>query len=71
MPLAQLAEKRWPARRPCLPVRRALCGETNEVVGTKVGYALEKGLRVIACIGETLQQRETGHMFDVLDGQLK
>ena len=52
-------------------MRRALCGETNEVVGTKVGYALEKGLRVIACIGETLQQRETGHMFDVLDGQLK
>ncbi|GAB4814167.1 hypothetical protein N2152v2_001213 [Parachlorella kessleri] len=51
--------------------RRALCGESNETVGTKVGYALDKGLRVIACIGETLEQRETGHMFDILDAQLK
>ncbi len=57
--------------RPPLRARRALFGETNDVVGSKVGYALEKGLRVIACIGETLEQRETGHMFDILDGQLK
>jgi triosephosphate isomerase len=40
-------------------------------VGTKVGYALEKGLKIIACIGETLEQRESGHMFDILDAQLK
>ena len=50
---------------------RALCHETNEVVGQKVSYALSHGLKVIACIGETLEERETGHMWDVLDGQLK
>lgn len=51
--------------------RRALCGETNEVVGTKTAYALSKGLKIIACIGETLSEREAGQMFNVLDGQLK
>lgn len=50
--------------------RRALCEETNEVVGTKVSYALSQGLNVIACIGETLQQREAGEMFSILSGQL-
>lgn len=50
--------------------RRALCGESNQVVGTKVGYALSQGLSVIACIGETLQQREAGEMFSILDAQL-
>jgi len=51
--------------------RRALCGETNEVVGTKVAYALSQGLKVIACIGETLEQREAGEMFNILGAQLK
>ncbi len=51
--------------------RRALCGETNEVVGAKVRNALEEGIKVIACIGETLTQRESGDMFNVLDGQME
>ena len=51
--------------------RRALCGETNEIVGTKVAYALSKGIKVIACIGETLPQRESGQMFSILEGQLQ
>lgn len=51
--------------------RRSLGGETNEIVGKKVGYALDKGLKVIACIGETLQQRESGEMFNILDAQLQ
>lgn len=50
--------------------RRALCGETNEVVGQKVAYAQSQKLSVIACIGETLEQRESGKMFDVLDAQI-
>lgn len=50
--------------------RRALCGETNETVGTKVKYALSQGIKVIACIGETLPQRESGQMFSILEGQL-
>lgn len=51
--------------------RRALCGESNQIVGTKVGYALSQGLNVIACIGETLTQRDAGEMFTILDGQLR
>ena len=51
--------------------RRALCSESNDTVGTKVGYALSQGLKVIACIGETLDQRESGEMFNVLGGQLE
>lgn len=33
-------------------------------------FFFPQGLKVIACIGETLEQRESGHMWDVLDGQL-
>ncbi|KAG2587001.1 hypothetical protein PVAP13_5NG089900 [Panicum virgatum] len=40
--------------------RRALLGESNEFVGDKVAYALSQGLKVIACVGETLEQREAG-----------
>lgn len=29
-----------------------------------------QGLKVIACVGETLEQRDSGHMWDVLDAQL-
>jgi len=50
--------------------RRALCGEANETVGDKVAYAQSQKLSVIACIGETLDQREGGKMFDVLDAQM-
>ncbi|KAK7838197.1 triosephosphate isomerase [Quercus suber] len=40
--------------------RRLILNETNEFVGEKVAYALSKGLKVIACVGETLEQRESG-----------
>lgn len=50
--------------------RRALNGESNEFVADKCKKALETGLNVIACIGETLEQRESGKMFDVLDAQM-
>ena len=40
--------------------RRALIKESNDFVGEKVAHALEQGLKVIACIGETLEQRESG-----------
>lgn len=50
--------------------RRALFGETDEVVGLKVSKALEHNVKVIACIGETLQQRESGEIYEVLGRQL-
>ncbi|KAL2558219.1 Triosephosphate isomerase [Forsythia ovata] len=51
--------------------RRALLSESNEFVGEKVAYALSKGLKVIACIGETLEQREAGSTMDVVAAQTK
>jgi triosephosphate isomerase len=50
--------------------RRALCGESNEFVADKCEKALSTGLNVIACIGETLEQRESGKMFDILGAQM-
>ncbi|GAQ81916.1 triosephosphate isomerase [Klebsormidium nitens] len=51
--------------------RRALLNESNEFVGAKVAYALEQGLKVIPCVGETLEQREAGKTMDVITDQLK
>ncbi|XVF68769.1 hypothetical protein PTKIN_Ptkin11bG0027900 [Pterospermum kingtungense] len=51
--------------------RRALLNESNEFVGDKVAYALSQGLKVIACIGETLEQREAGSTMDVVAAQTK
>ncbi|KAK9803842.1 hypothetical protein WJX73_007167 [Symbiochloris irregularis] len=51
--------------------RRSLLKESNEFVGEKTAYALSHGLRVIACIGETLEQRESGQMYNILDAQLE
>jgi hypothetical protein len=39
-------------------------------VGAKVEHAIEVGMDVIACVGETLAEREAGAMFSVLDAQL-
>ncbi|CAM8962051.1 hypothetical protein QQ045_004413 [Rhodiola kirilowii] len=51
--------------------RRALLNETNEFVGDKVAYALAQGLKVIACVGETLEQRESGSTLEVVAAQTK
>lgn len=51
--------------------RRSLCGEGNELVGQKVEYALSQGLSTIACVGEKLEQRESGEMLKVLDAQME
>ncbi|CAN1282827.1 Triosephosphate isomerase, cytosolic, partial [Linum perenne] len=45
--------------------RRALLNESDDFVGDKVAYALSQGLKVIACIGETLEQRESGATLEV------
>ncbi|GMI97109.1 CYTOSOLIC ISOFORM TRIOSE PHOSPHATE ISOMERASE, triosephosphate isomerase [Hibiscus trionum] len=51
--------------------RRALLNESNEFVGDKVAYALSQGLKVIACVGETLEQRESGSTMSVVAAQTK
>ncbi|KAF7027761.1 hypothetical protein CFC21_039774 [Triticum aestivum] len=51
--------------------RRSLMGESSEFVGEKVAYALAQGLKVIACVGETLEQREAGSTMEVVAEQTK
>ena len=46
--------------------RRQYFGETDEAVARRAAAALEGGLGVIACVGETLEERERGHMELVL-----
>src|SRR5688572_15698558 len=49
--------------------RRQLFGETDEAVGKRAKAALEAGLSVIACVGETEDERERGETEDVLRRQ--
>ncbi|KAF6760516.1 triosephosphate isomerase [Ephemerocybe angulata] len=50
--------------------RRTIFHETNEVVALKTRAALDAGLKVILCIGETLAQRESGETAKVCEEQL-
>ncbi|MES1926862.1 Triose-phosphate isomerase [Salinisphaera sp. T31B1] len=50
--------------------RRALYGETDQVVATKANAAAAAGLVPIICVGETLEQREAGQAEAVLAAQL-
>lgn len=50
--------------------RRSIYGETDEIVAQKVKNAQNSGLNVIACIGENLQERESGVTLDVVAKQL-
>jgi triosephosphate isomerase (TIM) len=51
--------------------RRQLFGETDEMVARRARSALEAGLGVIACVGETLEQRESGDTELVLKIQVE
>ena len=51
--------------------RRQLFGETDEMVARRARAALDAGLGVIACVGETLEQRESGDMELVLKIQVE
>ena len=50
--------------------RRQLFGETDEGVGRRTRAALGAGLSVIACVGETEEERERRETEDVLRRQL-
>ena len=51
--------------------RRQLFGETDEMVARRARAALAAGLNVIACVGETLEQRESGDTELVLKIQVE
>jgi len=46
-------------------------GETDEVVANKVKAAVDAGITAIACIGETLAERDAGKTIEVVERQLK
>jgi triosephosphate isomerase len=46
--------------------RRQYFGETDETVARRTVAALGHGLRVIACVGESLEERQSGQMELVL-----
>jgi triosephosphate isomerase len=50
--------------------RRALFGETDETVAKKTKVALDTGISVILCVGETLEEREKGDTIKVVERQL-
>ena len=50
--------------------RRQLFGETDAAVNAKLHAALGAGLVPILCVGETLDERDSGRMFPVLNRQI-
>jgi len=51
--------------------RRADHGETSDNVAAKAETALSSGLKVMICVGETLQDREDGRAEDVVAAQVR
>ena len=50
--------------------RRQYYGETNEFINKKVLFALESGMDIDLCVGETLEEREGGRLEQVLADQI-
>jgi triosephosphate isomerase len=59
------------SRGPGHSERRTIFGETSELVAQKTRAAIDAGLSVILCIGETLEEREAGKCKQVVETQLK
>ena len=50
--------------------RRALLGETDQQISEKLHSALAGNLTPIVCVGETLEERESGKTLDVVKKQV-
>ena len=50
--------------------RRNLFGETDEFIRSKIESLLKHGIRPILCVGETLEQRESGNHEEIVIAQL-
>ncbi|MBI4371196.1 MAG: triose-phosphate isomerase [Elusimicrobia bacterium] len=51
--------------------RRRLFGDSDEWVNKKLGAALKAGLTPIACVGETLEERESRKTWRILQTQVE
>ena len=51
--------------------RRQMFNETDESVNKKIKSAFENGLKPIVCVGETLEQRESGKTEGIITSQTR
>ncbi len=51
--------------------RRTIFGETDEMINKKVHQALSNNITPILCCGESLEERENGTTFNVIEHQIK
>lgn len=51
--------------------RRRILGEPSTLINKKVHKAVEKGLKVIVCAGETKSERDAGQAHEVVETQLR
>ena len=51
--------------------RRHIFGESDELIAKKVKAVLDAGMIPVLCYGETLEERESGNTFAVMERQLK
>ncbi len=49
--------------------RRQYFAETDETVNKKIKAAFANNLKPIVCVGETLEERESGKAFEIITGQ--
>ncbi len=51
--------------------RRTLFGESDEMINKKIKKAVSTGLKPIFCVGETLEERESGSTEKVVETQIR
>jgi triosephosphate isomerase len=51
--------------------RREYYGEINATLNNKIKMVLENGMKPIFCVGERLEERESGEHFEVVSSQIK
>jgi len=51
--------------------RRGILGETDSIVRKKIKASLDDGLKIIVCVGETLQEREDGKTIKIVQSQVE
>ncbi|AFN75076.1 triosephosphate isomerase [Melioribacter roseus P3M-2] len=51
--------------------RRTIFGESNQLINKKIKAAVENQLNPIFCIGETLEERESGVTFKIIETQMR
>jgi len=51
--------------------RRSVLGETDEMIRKKIEASIDSGLKVILCVGESIDERERGKTIKTVEGQVE